>query len=110
MRACGQLRIRLFSETLGATGCEIGPCVLAVRGVSLHLPRLQQLHILLLRRGWIANASWLAEPHRLLRRKSKKQRKADSTLGTPMAVTAISTYRPGLAVATAISSGYFLKS
>ena len=60
------------------------------RCLCIHL-RLQQLHILLLRRGWIANASWLAEPHRLLRRKSKKHRKADSTLGTPLADTAIST-------------------
>ncbi len=36
---------------------------------SLHLPRLQQLHILLLRQGSIADASGLADLHRLLRRK-----------------------------------------
>ena len=37
--------------------------------LSLHLPRLQQLHILLLHRGSIAYASGLADTHRLLRRK-----------------------------------------
>ena len=36
---------------------------------SLHLPRLQQLHILLLRQGSIADASGLADLHRLLRRR-----------------------------------------
>ena len=36
-------------------------------GLSLHLPRLQQLHILLLHRGSIAFASGLADMHRLLR-------------------------------------------
>ena len=36
-------------------------------GLSLHLPRLQQLHILLLHRGSIAYASGLADMHRLLR-------------------------------------------
>ena len=35
--------------------------------LSLHLPRLQQLHILLLHRGSIAYASGLADTHRLLR-------------------------------------------
>ena len=40
----------------------------ATSKLSLHLPRLQQLHILLLRRGSIASASGLADMHRLLRR------------------------------------------
>ena len=38
-----------------------------MRLLSLHLPRLQQLHILLLHRGSIAYASGLADTHRLLR-------------------------------------------
>jgi hypothetical protein len=39
----------------------------AIRAASLHLPRLQQLHILLLHRGLIALDSLLADSPRLLR-------------------------------------------
>ena len=49
-----------ITTTSAPRGCNNRP--------SLHLPRLQQLHILLLRRGSIAYASGLADMHRLLRR------------------------------------------
>ena len=56
-----------MAETLEATVFEGCLCIFEACAVSLHLPRLQQLHILLLHRGSMADASGLADMHRLLR-------------------------------------------
>ena len=65
----------IFIATLWGSMAETSCYLLCLRarlrllpaGLSLHLPRLQQLHILLLHRGSIAYASGLADMHRLLR-------------------------------------------
>ena len=66
-RLCSVTWVAPPSETLGVAGRVAQSGAHPGGGGSLHLPRLQQSHILLLRQGSIAVASGLADTRRLLR-------------------------------------------